>query len=264
VGRIVCLAAFAVAAALVAIPAIAIVPATPDGTKHPNVGILVAEWQTPGVKDRVCSGTLIAPRVFLTAAHCDPTFLFGLPPDRVWVSFDPVYQFESSTLYHGTFVANPDFRDYHAAGATAADPNDVAIVRLDDSPAVTPATLPPAGLLSSLNLKRQTFTIVGYGRTRIDKTKGPNNIVNQWARNVGTETFRSLQPLWLTLNGNPSTGNDQTCYGDSGGPHFLGDSDMIVSLTATGDVPCRSNDVSYRLDTPSARRYLAAQGIALP
>jgi hypothetical protein len=249
-------------AALAVVPAYALFPATADGNGHPNVGILVAEWQTPGVKDRLCTGTLIAPRIFLTAAHCNPAP--EAPVDQVWVSFDPVYTFDDSTLYHGTFVPNPDFYSYSAAGATAKDPNDVAVVVLDEAPPVTPATLPPAGLLSRLDLRGQTFTIVGYGRTRIDKTKGPNNIVNQWTRNVGTDTFRSLQPLWLMQDANPSTGNDTTCYGDSGGPHFLGDSNMVVAITATGDIPCRANDVSYRLDTPSARRYLAAQGIALP
>jgi hypothetical protein len=61
-----------VAAALVASATIGVAPATattplnPDGNAHRNVGILVAEWLTPGVKDRVCSGTLIAPRIFLT------------------------------------------------------------------------------------------------------------------------------------------------------------------------------------------------------
>jgi hypothetical protein len=56
---------------------------------------------------------------------------------------------------------------------------------------------------------------------------------------------------------NPSTGNGGTCYGDSGGPHFLGDSDTVVSLTVTGDAWCRATDVTYRLDTESARAYLS-------
>ena len=129
---------------------------------------------------------------------------------------------------------------------------------------MTPAALPPAGLLNSLDLTGQSFTTVGYGRTRIDRTKGPNNIVNQFARNVITQDFRNLFPLWLTLNGDPSTGTDFTCYGDSGGPHFLGDSNVVVALTATGDIPCGALEVGYRLDTPSARQYLAAQGVPLP
>ena len=57
---------------------------------------------------------------------------------------------------------------------------------------------------------------------------------------------------------NPSTGNGGTCYGDSGGPHFLGgvNSNLVVSTTITGDAPCRSTDKTYRLDTASARNFL--------
>ena len=43
----------------------------PDGNLHPNVGALLADYDpdSPG-PDILCSGTLIAPTVFLTAAHC--------------------------------------------------------------------------------------------------------------------------------------------------------------------------------------------------
>jgi hypothetical protein len=56
----------------------------------------------------------------------------------------------------------------------------------------------------------------------------------------------------------PSTGDGGTCYGDSGGPHFLGgvESDLIVSTTITGDAMCRATDKTYRLDTTSARDFL--------
>jgi secreted trypsin-like serine protease len=59
---------------------------------------------------------------------------------------------------------------------------------------------------------------------------------------------------------NEATGNAGTCYGDSGGPHFLGGatSNLIVSITVTGDAVCKATDVTYRLDTPSARGFLAS------
>ena len=56
---------------------------------------------------------------------------------------------------------------------------------------------------------------------------------------------------------NPATGDGGTCYGDSGGPHFMDDTNMVLSLTVTGDAPCRATDVTYRLDTESARSYLS-------
>jgi hypothetical protein len=55
---------------------------------------------------------------------------------------------------------------------------------------------------------------------------------------------------------NPSTGSGGTCYGDSGGPHFLRDTSTIVSTTITGDAQCRATDTTYRLDTRSARNFL--------
>lgn len=250
------------AAALLATQASAIVPATPDGNGHPNVGIYVAEWLTPGVKDRVCSGTLVAPRIFLTAAHCEVQSV-GVPVDEVWVSFDPVYEHGVSKLHHGTYVINPEYSGFKGQGGFS-DPHDMAVIRLDEAPGLTPATLPSAGFLSSFDLRDQRFTAVGYGRTRIDKTKGPNNIVNQFARNVATQGFRSLQKSWLKLSMNPSHGDGGACFGDSGGPHFLGSSQLLVSLTVAGDAVCRATDTTYRLDTDSARRFLASQGVPLP
>jgi hypothetical protein len=62
---------------------------------------------------------------------------------------------------------------------------------------------------------------------------------------------------------NPATGNGGTCYGDSGGPNFLGDTDVIAAITITGDSVCRSTNVVYRLDTESARAFLR-QYVTLP
>ena len=55
---------------------------------------------------------------------------------------------------------------------------------------------------------------------------------------------------------NQATGHAGTCFGDSGGPHFLGDSTVVVSITVSGDAVCKATDVTYRLDTPVARDFL--------
>jgi secreted trypsin-like serine protease len=55
---------------------------------------------------------------------------------------------------------------------------------------------------------------------------------------------------------NASTGSGDTCFGDSGGPHFLGSSNLVVSITVTGDRFCRASDVTYRTDRASARAFL--------
>lgn len=241
------------AALLLAVPAQAITFGQPDGNLHPNVGALVYEWED--VKDIACSGTLISPTVFLTAAHCVNWMPgAGIPQDEVWVTFDEVFS-ETATLLEATYYINP------LAYLKPYDPQDIAVLVLDEPVVgITPATLPTAGLLDQMKadgaLKGQPFVAVGYGTVRDDKTKGPHSLFWEGNRRYADQSFMALTKDWLDLSMNPSTGDGGTCYGDSGGPHFLGDSGMVVSLTVTGDRFCRATDKTYRLDTPSARAYL--------
>lgn len=254
--------------ALIVVSLLAIVPMAraitfgqPDGDGHPNVGAMIV-LEPDGVKYLYCSGTLIAPKIFLTAAHCTAAAAaYGAAPDDVFVTFDPVYD-EKATLHSGTYDLNPNY------GHDSYDLHDVAVIILDKPiKKIQPAELPPAGLLTDMKkahqLKGHEFVTVGYGRLRNEKTRGPQAIGEAGERHYAEQTFQSLKPYWLQLSMNPATDNGGTCYGDSGGPHFLGDSDMVVSLTVTGDAWCRATDVTYRLDTDSARSYLA-QWVTLP
>lgn len=248
-----------VVALLVVTPVLAISFGELDGNQHPNVGALLVAWPYPdGLIDVVCSGTLITPTVFLTAAHCVNWMpSAGIPVDQVYVTFDSVYEIGGSTIYPGTYYVNPSY------GHDNGDLNDVAVVVLNEPIThITPASLPPAGLLDEMKLagelKGQEFVTVGYGTVRDDKTGGFHSLYWEGSRRFATGTFNALTKSWLKISMNPSTGDGGTCYGDSGGPHFLGDSNIVVSVTVTGDITCRATDVTYRVDTVSARSYLAA------
>ena len=225
-----------------------------DGNRHPNVGGLVAEWREEGQKDLLCTGTLIAPDVFLTAAHCTE-FLASIDigPDEVWVTFDPTFD-EDSPLISGTYTSHPGYNQRQS------DPKDIAVVELDETADATPATLPTAGRLTQMRnngtLQDAWFTAVGYGDVRETKRGGPHGLESNSERRYATQSFNTLNKFWLRLDMNPSTGSGGTCYGDSGGPHFLRDSSLIVSITITGDAMCRATDTTYRLDTSSARNFL--------
>jgi Trypsin len=249
------------AAALVALsaaPASAITNGVPDGDAHPEVGALIADTVFSDGTWAYCSGTLVAPTVVVTAAHCgDP----GQTTARV--SFSSHYH-DGDPLYVGRYIPDPRYR--HAQ----SDPFDIAVVVFSAPvPGITPARLPTAGLLDRLKadgtLATATFTAVGYGSLLPVNGPGGKTYTYTDTRNVASGSLNSLTPSWLRLSQNASTGNGGTCYGDSGGPDFLGggDSDLLVANTITGDTACRSTNVDYRLDTDSARSFLG-QFLALP
>jgi secreted trypsin-like serine protease len=239
----------------------------PDGTRHPNVGALVADWNpdSPG-PDQFCTGTLVRPTLFLTAAHC----LFGWPEGtQFWVTFSPVYDEAAATPSGLVPVSSFTIHEGFAQPGGGADAHDIAMVTLASAQSATLAQLPALGLLDTFSqqqLRGRQFTTVGYGLVRNTKKGGPHGFIDETTRMVAQQTLLSLQPNWLLLNMNPSTGSGGTCYGDSGGPHFLGgiNSNLIVSLTVTGDTVCRATDKTYRLDTPSAQEFLSRFGLVPP
>ena len=80
---------------------------------------------------------------------------------------------------------------------------------------------------------------------------------------TSTGTLNATNPTWLRISMNAATGDGGTCYGDSGGPNFLGTTQIVAAITITGDMVCRATNVVYRLDTESARTFLA-QYVQLP
>ena len=247
------------------VPALAITYGEPDGNDHPFVGSIVVDVPDEGLF-QWCSGTLIAERVFLTASHCTApldSVVESIPGAQVLVTFDPTIS-ESGTFFTGTWVTNPNYNAFSGPGG-ASDPGDVAVILLDQAPGITPASLPTAGLLDELKdnhiLKDTRFTAVGYGTIRESKTTGFQGILDNLDRNRVEQGFLSLTKAWLTLPMTLSTGNGGTCYGDSGGPHFIHlngqETDIVASITVTGDAPCKATDKTYRMDTESARSFLA-------
>ena len=81
----------------------AITNGMPDGNGHPEAGALLAQQAFSDGTWVECSGTLIAPRVFMTAAHCDE----GV--NRVEVTFASTFDRATSKTYWGTWHADPNF-----------------------------------------------------------------------------------------------------------------------------------------------------------
>ena len=234
-----------------------IVNGTPTGSSFPAVGALLFDFDRNGIidgDDQLCTGSLIARTVFLTAAHC----VSFLPANaQLYVSFAP-------DLYAGNIpaAAATGFAFDPLYGHDQAKLHDLAVVFVPAAATrgITPLRLPTAGRLDALaaqgKLSKTLFINVGYGTG--NTPTGEPGFPYDGVRKSALSEFMALQPTWLgLLMNNSATGQGGDCYGDSGGPKFLAsDPTTVLATVTTGDVPCRATTWDWRTDTPEARAFL--------
>lgn len=245
---------------------------------YSNVGAFIVKSPSGEIYP-ICSGTLITPNVFLTASHCTEFFTSSLAPQgyTAYVSFDKLIPFGNKTtsktklLAVSYVVTNPNYNQ------SQSDTGDIGVLILQSNVrGITPATLPTCGLFDQLAaqdlLDDTIFTNAGYGlQNRVVGGGVPYfQDANPIPRMYSFSSFNALNNTFIRLSQNPSTGNGGTCFGDSGGPNFLtvNGQQIIGSITITGDAVCRSTNVAYRLDTPSAQNFFkyvnATYGTSIP
>lgn len=253
--RFVCAVAIA---AFLSATAGAITYGVPDGDDHPNVGLLVAFIPDEGVLLGVCSGVLVSPTVFLTAGHC--TDLVEELNAIALVTFDPTPSLSSAFL-PGTPHTHPDF------DLILPDTGDIGVVVLGEvAMGIEPATIPSEGFLDDLDTRRGLhdtfFTHVGYGvqsiRPRLMQDlvryQGVSSLVN--LRNAWTDGFN------LMTTANPGRGRSGICFGDSGGPAFYQDSNLVVAVHSfVMNQNCKGVGFSYRIDTATSLDFLEGFGV---
>ena len=251
--RIIC--ALAIAVSLTA-AAGAITYGTPDGNAHPNVGLLIAK--IGDVYYALCSGTLVAPDVFLTAAHC--TDAIEEVNAQTYVTFQPGPGYSVAGFLPGTSHTHPDW------GESFPNTADIGVVMLDTPVlTITPARIPTAGFLDDLSTRRGLndvyFTHVGYGAQSIRPMT-----VSVLQRYQGVSSLINLVNAWtdgfnLETTANPGKGRSGICFGDSGGPAFYEGTDIVVGIHSFVQNPnCKGTGDSYRVDIATSLDFLAGFG----
>ena len=246
-------------------PAAAIVGGQRDDV-HTNVGIV--RFTTDSGRFR-CSGTLISPTVVLTAGHCTGdtgtspatnvyvSFNTDLPLDPLAPGISPAESAARAANYI-TGTAHPD--PGWTGKLSISQQHDQGVVVLDAPatskwPDITPAPLLPVGALDGNQgaLKNRTFTLVGYG---VDIGAKKTQVVVLERRST-TSFLKNVQDEVVTfqINDRDSKAGGGSCFGDSGGPAFLGpfvvgDSSFVNSFS------CNATAGYQRVDTPYARAFL--------
>ena len=236
-------------------PVSAITDGELDGDGHPYVGLMVA---TDGVSGWRCSGALVSPTVYVTAGHCTDGAIFA----TVYFEADvqsgiPGNGYPFGGGVNGTAYTSPDYVP------AAFFVNDLGVVVLNEPVILDEyAELPQAGQLDKLAKRRglqdQTFTAVGYGLQRINPVFIESERVRMFSTphliQINTPGFTG--DFSLLLSNNHSTGG--TCFGDSGGPNFVGNSNVIGGVTSFGiNGNCAGTGGVYRLDRTHDLAWLA-------
>lgn len=211
--------------------------------------------------------------VVVTAAHC-----IEVAPDASWAVTlepggpgDPVMQtgifpedFPFPILVPVTYAEEVVMHLHFGEGRPLA--NDVAVLRFPAGTFsdVTPVALPSERELDALatqgGLLGQNFTLVGYGTVPLGRST--NDRLVEGFRQAAQAPFQALTPESLVLQGTPeATGEGYACSGDSGGPQFVGDSNLAVSLVGgfpnDGDRCGTGARYLQRLDTLVVRGFLS-------
>jgi secreted trypsin-like serine protease len=251
-------AAFAVAAG----SAFAVTDGRLDGDDHPGVILILME--VDGEPAFRCSGTLLSPTVVLTAGHCA-----GEPGE-----FSGMRVFTESDVQAGIGTTN----NYPYAGPNAVEAvdwashpqytsaqffvHDVGVVVLEAPGVVLPASeygvLPTVNMLDGVKRRRNvTFTAVGYGLQEsfpdpamfLATNTRTRFAANPWLLQINAPGFTG--DYSMLLSNNHSSGG--TCFGDSGGPNFLGsgnsESKIVAGVTSFGiNGNCAGTGGVFRID----------------
>ena len=265
--RLLMLMAAAIAVLATATGGSAITNGQPDGDNHPYVGLAVfdvLDAQGQQAPSHRCSASLLSPTLVLTAGHCTD----GTVAARVWfdeiVQTNTEYPFSGATSYDGTAYTNPGFCIGCGNGLPGFAIRDVGVIVLTE-PVPTSvvseyAELPEAGIVDTL-ANKTPIDFVGYGVQQQITGGGPpvwtglRNRMFAPTELVSGNFTHSEEFMRLALN--PGGGSGGTCFGDSGGPDLLADTNTVLAVNSyVTNSNCGGVGYSARVDIPEVLDWI--------
>jgi hypothetical protein len=238
----------------------------------------------------------VSPTVVVTAGHCayaigrdgtPTTPTGGNGGNDVWINFSEAPDFDGFPP-SGSYIPDHNAQRYIDRAAwlnahpdwiratASAHPefanapfyvHDVGVIVLDEPmPMSTYGKLPELGYLDryfATPRNEQRFTPVGYGLTRVLPilTEGGDTREKASSMLLSVKNLPGIAVMFSNDNGAAHRGG--TCFGDSGGPVFDGESNQMVAVNSFGFSPnCTGIDGGYRIDQVDDSEFLATFGVA--
>lgn len=200
-----------------------------------TTGVVVALRDGGGVPSVLCTGTLVAPNIVLTAAHC--VSLADTSGLAFTLANSPLQEPDLMAIVRG--ATYPAFSiDPADAGSPLHDIGVFVLATADTD--IAPEPLPGSTDAMAIGA---LLTLIGYGPTEVGGEGG--------VKSVGNSEVTAVSPYEFVAGGR---GGPQACFGDSGGPAYIttasGREFVGVASRAAlaGDTTCSSGSVYTRID----------------
>ena len=191
------------------------------------------------------AGTLVTPRVAITAAHFKP-FFDAFPPQAISLQLGPSYDSQARKVL-ASYHTNPAWDPANPA------PNDVGVFVLEEPLRDRRLARLPRfiGEADRLRPERSRLRLVDFGNT-----------TSSWppvwgTRTTGVTTVVGVEPGYISVAPRPG-GESVGCFGNSGSPAMrLGGQMRILAVGSSGSGDCLNGEWYARLDTPEVVAFLS-------
>ena len=234
--------------------------------------IVMGEWEMPTTM-MMCTATLIAPDVVLSAGHCvdeygltmgfgevlDALYCVSFEEDLRWMAEDPEMNpaLPDDAVCSSGFVAHPDFDMAGLTDGPPANNNDLSLIFLDEPIYDRPFAYLPDAEEGEQLFEQMEVDVVGYGMRTAEGGNWwePPDPDTSYERYWAHTFINELGDYEMQVGSDETTG--RKCHGDSGGPTFsqvetdLSVSERVIGVTSraySAAEDCNIGGVDMRID----------------